>query len=65
MPKKDTLGAHGLTSLGTFNVQVIDKSWMLGKDYSMVERALTCNEGESVQVGDRMRDRTSYLQSLS
>lgn len=54
VPKKDTLGAHTLTSIGTVNIQVIDKNWMLGKDYSMVERALTCNEGESVQVRDRM-----------
>lgn len=54
VPKKDTLGAHTLTSIGTVNIQVIDKSWMLGKDYSMVEQALTCNEGESVQVRDRM-----------
>lgn len=57
VPKKDTLGSHALASLGTINVQVIDKSWMLGKDYSMVERALTCNEGESVQVRDGMMDR--------
>ncbi|KAJ8399708.1 hypothetical protein AAFF_G00408130 [Aldrovandia affinis] len=31
------------------NVQLIDKSWMLGQDYSMVESPLTCKEGESVQ----------------
>lgn len=55
-PKKDTLGSHALTSLGTVSVQVIDKSWTLGKDYSMVERALTCNESESVQVRDGMMD---------
>ncbi|XP_035511517.1 SEC14-like protein 1 [Morone saxatilis] len=48
-PKKDTLGAHGITSLGVVNAQVIDRSWLLGKDYSMVEKALTCREGESVQ----------------
>uniref|UniRef100_A0A8C4P0Y3 SEC14-like protein 1 n=1 Tax=Dicentrarchus labrax TaxID=13489 RepID=A0A8C4P0Y3_DICLA len=48
-PKKDTLGAHGITSLGAVNAQVIDRSWLLGKDYSMVEKALTCREGESVQ----------------
>uniref|UniRef100_A0A8C6UUJ5 SEC14-like protein 1 n=1 Tax=Neogobius melanostomus TaxID=47308 RepID=A0A8C6UUJ5_9GOBI len=35
-PKRDTLGAH-------------DRSWLLGKDYSMVEKALICREGESVQ----------------
>ncbi|XP_041812442.1 SEC14-like protein 1 [Chelmon rostratus] len=48
-PKKDTLGAHGITSLGAVNAQLIDRSWVLGKDYSMVEKALTCREGESVQ----------------
>lgn len=48
-PKRDTLGAHGITSLGAVNTQLIDRSWMLGKDYSMVEKALTCREGESVQ----------------
>ncbi|KAM3863711.1 SEC14-like protein 1 [Diretmus argenteus] len=48
-PKKDTLGAHGITSPGAINVQLIDRSWVLGKDYSMVEKALSCREGESVQ----------------
>lgn len=52
-PKKDALGAHGITSLGVVNAQLIDKSWVLGKDYSMVEKALTCREGESVQVRER------------
>lgn len=51
-PKKETLGAHTLASLGTVNAQLIDRSWMLGKDYSMIERALTCKEGESIQVRD-------------
>lgn len=54
VPKKDTLGPHTLTSIGTVNSQVIDKNWMLGRDYSMVERALVCNEGESVQASGRM-----------
>lgn len=48
--KRDTLGGHALASLGAANAQLIDRSWVLGKDYSMVERALTCKEGESVQV---------------
>ncbi|XP_059203465.1 SEC14-like protein 1 isoform X1 [Centropristis striata] len=48
-PKKDSLGAHGITSLGAVNAQLIDRSWVLGQDYSMVEKALTCREGESVQ----------------
>ncbi|XP_049925373.1 SEC14-like protein 1 [Epinephelus moara] len=47
--KKETLGAHAITSLGAVNAQLIDRSWVLGKDYSMVEKALTCREGESVQ----------------
>lgn len=49
-PKKDPLAAHGITSPGGNNVQLIDKSWQLGQDYSMVESPLTCKEGESVQV---------------
>uniref|UniRef100_A0A669BHQ6 SEC14 like lipid binding 1 n=1 Tax=Oreochromis niloticus TaxID=8128 RepID=A0A669BHQ6_ORENI len=49
VPRKDTLGAHGITSPGGNNVQLIDKSWTLGQDYSMVESPLTCKEGESVQ----------------
>ncbi|XP_068435212.1 SEC14-like protein 1 [Clinocottus analis] len=48
-PKKDTLGAHGITSPGAVNAQMIDRNWVLGQDYSMVEKALTCREGESVQ----------------
>lgn len=47
-PKKDA-GAHSITSLGAINAQLIDKSWVLGQDYSMVEKALICKEGESVQ----------------
>uniref|UniRef100_A0A8C5MVV4 SEC14 like lipid binding 1 n=1 Tax=Leptobrachium leishanense TaxID=445787 RepID=A0A8C5MVV4_9ANUR len=49
VPKKDTLGAHGITSPVGNNVQLIDKAWQLGRDYSMVESPLTCKEGESVQ----------------
>ncbi|TNM86158.1 hypothetical protein fugu_008429, partial [Takifugu bimaculatus] len=49
LPRKDPLGAHGITSPGVNNVQLIDKSWTLGQDYSMVESPLTCKEGESVQ----------------
>lgn len=49
-PKKDSLGAHGIASPGAVNAQLIDRSWVLGQDYSMVEKALTCREGESVQV---------------
>ncbi|XP_034043308.1 SEC14-like protein 1 isoform X4 [Thalassophryne amazonica] len=49
VPRKDTLGTHGITSPGGNNVQLIDKSWTLGQDYSMVESPFTCKEGESVQ----------------
>uniref|UniRef100_A0A8D3CVQ3 SEC14-like protein 1 n=1 Tax=Scophthalmus maximus TaxID=52904 RepID=A0A8D3CVQ3_SCOMX len=48
-PRKDASGAHGITSPVVNNVQLIDKSWTLGQDYSMVESPLTCKEGESVQ----------------
>ncbi|ETE72482.1 SEC14-like protein 1, partial [Ophiophagus hannah] len=49
-PKKDSLvGAHSITSPGGNNVQLIDKAWQLGRDYSMVESPLICKEGESVQ----------------
>ncbi|XP_028830707.1 SEC14-like protein 1 isoform X2 [Denticeps clupeoides] len=49
LPKKEPLAAHTITSPGGNNVQLIDKSWQLGQDYSMVESPLTCKEGESVQ----------------
>lgn len=49
-PKKDTLGAHSISSPGGNNVQLIDRVWQLGRDYSMVEPPLICREGESVQV---------------
>nr|KAF6296870.1 SEC14 like lipid binding 1 [Myotis myotis] len=48
-PKKDSLGAHSITSPGGNNVQLIDRAWQLGRDYSMVESPLICREGESVQ----------------
>ncbi|XP_074081183.1 SEC14-like protein 1 isoform X2 [Macrotis lagotis] len=48
-PKKDSVGAHSITSPVGNNVQLIDKMWQLGRDYSMVESPLTCKEGESVQ----------------
>lgn len=49
-PKKDSLGAHSITSPGGNNAQLIDRIWQLGRDYSMVESPLICKEGESVQV---------------
>ncbi len=56
LPKRDSLGNHGITSLGAVNAQLIDRSWVLGQDYSMVEKALTCREGESVQVREKMAE---------
>ncbi|KAA0705263.1 SEC14-like protein 1 [Triplophysa tibetana] len=47
--KKEALSSHNLACPGSNNTQFIDRSWMLGQDYSMVETALTCREGESVQ----------------
>uniref|UniRef100_A0A4W3HUC5 SEC14 like lipid binding 5 n=1 Tax=Callorhinchus milii TaxID=7868 RepID=A0A4W3HUC5_CALMI len=34
---------------GGNNVQLIERNWVLGVDYSMVESLLICREGESVQ----------------
>ncbi|XP_035260268.1 SEC14-like protein 5 isoform X2 [Anguilla anguilla] len=34
---------------GVNNVQLIERSWVLGVDYSMVESPLMCREGESIQ----------------
>ncbi|XP_075947269.1 SEC14-like protein 1 isoform X3 [Anarhichas minor] len=48
-PRKDPLLPHGIPSPVGNNVQLIDRSWTLGQDYSMVESSLTCKEGESVQ----------------
>lgn len=39
------------TSAAGDNVQLIDKSWVLGVDYSRMESPLVCREGESIQVG--------------
>ncbi|NXL66673.1 S14L5 protein, partial [Chordeiles acutipennis] len=37
------------TSAAGDNVQLIDKMWVLGVDYSRVESPLVCREGESIQ----------------
>lgn len=63
-PKKDTLGAHGITSPGAVNAQTIDRNWVLGQDYSMVEKALICREGESVQVREIMLHPCALLSFL-
>lgn len=62
-PKKDSLGAHSITSPGGNNVQLIDRVWQLGRDYSMVESPLVCREGESVQVEPSVPRRSSGVLS--
>ncbi|XP_077130375.1 SEC14-like protein 5 [Ranitomeya variabilis] len=37
------------TTASSNNVQLIDKSWVLGLDYRRVEAPLVCREGESIQ----------------
>ncbi|XP_067313499.1 SEC14-like protein 1 [Pseudorasbora parva] len=59
--KRDGLSSHNLACPGANNVQLIDRSWMLGQDYSMVETALTCREGESVQGSHVTRWPGSYI----
>ena len=63
VPRREalTLGAHAITSPGANNAQLIERSWVLGRDYSMVQTALTCKEGESVQVRERRRARERHL----
>lgn len=58
--KRDGLSAHNLAGPAGNNVQLIDRSWMLGQDYSMVETALTCREGESVQVSESQETRQEH-----
>ncbi|XP_031417349.1 SEC14-like protein 1 isoform X3 [Clupea harengus] len=54
-PHREAQGAHTLSHPHTppgacsNNTQMIDRSWVLGQDYSRVETALTCREGESIQ----------------
>lgn len=45
-------------------MQLIDKVWQLGRDYSMVESPLICKEGESVQVSPQAST-TAYFVLLS
>lgn len=59
--KKEALSTHNLACPGSNNTQFIDRSWMLGQDYSMVETALTCREGESVQVDESYNMHQSYI----
>ncbi len=58
--KRDVLSTHNLGCPAGNNVQLIDRSWMLGQDYSMVETALTCREGESVQVRESHETRQEH-----
>ncbi|XP_059900379.1 SEC14-like protein 1 [Gadus macrocephalus] len=46
-PRKEAPGAAPL--VGGANLPLIDRNWTLGQDYSKVETALACREGESVQ----------------
>uniref|UniRef100_A0A8C5CAL7 SEC14-like protein 1 n=1 Tax=Gadus morhua TaxID=8049 RepID=A0A8C5CAL7_GADMO len=46
-PRKEAPGATPL--VGGANLPLIDRNWTLGQDYSKVETALACREGESVQ----------------
>ncbi|KAM6972434.1 SEC14-like protein 5 [Aplochiton taeniatus] len=47
-PGQGLVGSSG-QSYSASNVQLIDRSWVLGADYSMVDSPLVCREGESVQ----------------
>ncbi|KAM9305205.1 SEC14-like protein 5 [Gastrophryne carolinensis] len=46
--QKDSSMVTSATSSSN-NVQLIDKNWVLGVDYSWVEAPLVCREGESIQ----------------
>ncbi len=63
--KRDGLSAHNLAGPAGNNVQLIDRSWMLGQDYSMVQTALTCREGESVQVRESQETRQEHGSKLN
>ncbi|XP_063286814.1 SEC14-like protein 5 isoform X2 [Pelobates fuscus] len=43
------LGIVAGSTPSTNNVQLIDKNWVMGVDYSLVESPLICKEGESIQ----------------
>ncbi|XP_051877171.1 SEC14-like protein 5 [Pristis pectinata] len=57
---KDSAGSIGAFAVGN-NVQLIDRSWVLGKDYSSVESPLVCREGESIQGSHVTRWPGSYI----
>ncbi|KAG7459956.1 hypothetical protein MATL_G00216080 [Megalops atlanticus] len=48
-PQADSKDASTAAPGGVRNVQLIEKSWVPGVDYSMVEPPLLCREGESIQ----------------
>ncbi|XP_041938994.1 SEC14-like protein 1 isoform X1 [Alosa sapidissima] len=48
-PQGSHTHAHAPPGAAGNNTQLIDRSWVLGQDYSKVETALTCREGESIQ----------------
>ncbi|GFY58389.1 SEC14-like protein 1 [Trichonephila inaurata madagascariensis] len=57
---------HPSLPLGMLNLEtpvhsVIPKDWVLGKDYFLVETALTCKDGESVQGSHVTRVEGTYI----
>ncbi|XP_074866779.1 SEC14-like protein 5 isoform X2 [Carettochelys insculpta] len=46
--RKEATTSSGTSTAGD-NVQLIDKNWVLGVDYSCMESPLVCREGESIQ----------------
>ncbi|XP_072916166.1 SEC14-like protein 5 isoform X1 [Hemitrygon akajei] len=57
---RDPAGSIGAFAVGN-NVQLIDRSWVLGKDFSSVESPLVCREGESIQGSHVTRWPGSYI----
>ncbi|XP_062875011.1 SEC14-like protein 1 isoform X2 [Trichomycterus rosablanca] len=49
LSRKDIQGNHSMAGPGGNNVQVTEKTWVLGRDYIKVESPLICREGESIQ----------------
>ncbi|XP_040295955.1 SEC14-like protein 5 [Bufo bufo] len=47
--QKDPASVTTTTTTSSNNVQLLDKNWVLGADYKMVEAPLVCREGESIQ----------------
>ncbi|POI33548.1 hypothetical protein CIB84_002701 [Bambusicola thoracicus] len=47
------------------NVQLIDKTWVLGVDYSRMESPLVCREGESIQLSMKQQPALTNTSILS